>query len=328
MDSRTRNVLTILTAALTVAAAIISAVSDGSIILKAIGVAGLLAVIVLLLLLIAILQFGRIRRLFVRHPIISRLSVLLFLPAYSVLLTLFNFELRIEVSLSIALLMCTVLLSLFVLERFKIESSFSTHYLGEFPDDLSVLVEITESARDSIEILTDLFAYGAFSAPELHETLVQALLTRTRKDRNLRVRWSAYTDEVAESSVSLQLGLARLAADKAAEMAFLRGPAMQKYLNYYRGEKRPENVEEFMRGVLHTRNRSARKRLSEIGCKIQDLVSLPLPIHAWVVDDRVAVFSLMVRNGSGHREYTFLTRDPILLKTLGELMATYTGSDR
>ena len=63
----------------------------------------------------------------------------------------------------------------------KIVSQLSTHYRGDFPDQIRLIAEGIENCRKSLVIAVDIPAYGVFSDPEAHGDYMAAILGKVLK---------------------------------------------------------------------------------------------------------------------------------------------------
>ena len=215
-----------------------------------------------------------------------------------------------------------LILLLLVIERFRIDTRLTTHYLGEFPENLPAIVDAVKDARFSISILSDVFSYGAFSAPSLYEMLGLTLRQKKTSNKALEITWCAYSDKKAEASVRQQFALANITPGSSAEKEFIGSGKMASFTHFFEGI-RPTSIEDFLEKVLRQMNNRMREDLRTIGCKVNGGFESDFPIYIFLVDRRLAVFSIHIRDGSPAREATFLTQDPVLLNVIEDVGKLY-----
>jgi hypothetical protein len=281
-----------------------------------------LALSLLLLAVLLILQRDRVRLIAFRWPVKSRIGTVTVVPLLAGIVATVGFDAAPPLSATIALLAAVVTTALFVAELFQFSTHATTRYLGPFPDNLPTIIDELQTARSSVCILTDLFAYGAFSSPTLFQTIVNTIHYKRVGPRKVPITWCAYSDAKARESVIKQLSLANIGPGTTEEGKFLSSDNMRAFLDGFNFDE-PKTLQEFLDIALTKINSDTREQARVLFCKIGAHIQEDLPVYIWLIDDRVAVFSVHVDVTDGQQEYmredTFITHDPALLLVLRDI---------
>lgn len=222
---------------------------------------------------------------------------------------------------SLATLFCLVItLSI----RHAADTRVTTSYLGDFPSNLPVLLDLIASARFEILALTDVFAYGAFSAPSLFAELQKNIRER-KLAPDMRIVWAAYEPHRAMESVRHQLEISGIEAGHPKEIQFLTSDRMLRFLQRNPGLNPPTSLDNFLSSVLTRINDAFKDEMGRIGVSVNTTVNSPALFHIWIIDRRVAVFSIVSENPNAFLEETFVTRDPALIAVLRRVGSPHWG---
>jgi len=196
----------------------------------------------------------------------------------------------------------------------EIVEASSTRYLDSYPVFLPTITTILDSARDSIRIACDVPGYGMFSNYEWFVNYQSAL---KRKAGLADVRMTVFSRAWRDSITRLQF------SDRSFE-TFRRTPRFREFLTRFGKDSLSiQTLPDLMR-VIEDQEVTV---LNEFrGVKRREHRSR-FPIFLWIVDDRVAVFS-MPKLSAGAGEAGFRTYDPKLIGELKRIFDTYwTESD-
>jgi len=269
-----------------------------------------------------VLLWDRLIFWFARYPTISRVTLWAVVVAITLFIVAVQLKRPTGEIIQWVILVSLVVIGLTVMQRYSLETRATTQYLGKFPENLPTLIEIVEGANTSIKVLTDVFAYAAYSATANYNRLMIALEKRIETNK-VNLTWCTYNKEKAKESVMKQLRLAGVVENSKEAKEFLGSEKMKEFVDTFKGIQPPRTILEFFETVLEGRNEETRKRLGDKGCQMQPIVSTELPLYIWLIDDRVAIFCVPIKEENFVREDTFITRDPTLLSVLTEVGNLY-----
>lgn len=216
-------------------------------------------------------------------------------------------------------LVTMVVVGLIVIERYSLDVRATT-YLGPFPSEMPIVIEIIKGASKSIKALTDVIAYGAYRSSDEYRDLIRAIEDQCRK--KVSVTWSAYSLDKAKQAVAEQFEFTKLERDPIATSNFLTGKDMHDFRRTFGGVE-PKTIPEFLDKVLVKRQEVTLEQLNASGCSIQANIETKIPLLIWLVDHKVAVFSLEIKERDSSGTHAFLTRDPHVLSVLEKLGNLY-----
>ena len=216
----------------------------------------------------------------------------------------------------------TIVVLLLSLESFR----RGTTYNGLFPDNIPDIIDLLDGAQSSVTILTDVVAYGAFSAPVHHEKLIRKLINKRREDK-VTVTWRSYDEQSAKQHVRDQLRLTGIRDGSKEEQDFLKGKSVDRFLDTFQGYVRPSSIGDFLDNILLKRNADVAGALTDAGADVSAVVSAPIPIYFWIIDNRRAILSFPCKGAAGLREDTFVSNDHSLIAMLRDIYRS-TGESR
>lgn len=204
----------------------------------------------------------------------------------------------------------------------KIEEGLSTKYLDEFPKFIPEITRIISDAKEKVYILCDYPAYGCFTDSK---------------------EWQAYDNKLLEKKINkVPISVITNTAKKRKEMIKQQFDPIEwkkwledegniiKMKNYFLTQgKDPndvskiQNFDEFLLTLDESDESVLRKTFTDNVVE-KFLTDELIPINLWIVDEKLAVFTLPSYSTSGKRtEFGFRTSDKKLLSSLTELFKTY-----
>ncbi|HEX5053044.1 MAG TPA: hypothetical protein VFZ65_14815 [Planctomycetota bacterium] len=318
MDDRSRRALTALAGVSGAITTILAAVEDTQ---KAIGVKPLTAAS-LVLVTVAVALGGRTLRTWIRHsPVTTLMSVATTGASLIVVNARLIHGLSWEMTMLMVVIGLIVVVMIFLGESVRTIHRASTEYVGKFPADLPYLAEYAAAAKKSIIVVTDVIAYGAFSAPDLHSLLVAELGKAAR--RGVRVVWYSYNDTATSRAVLAQLDLAGATDEDPRAQSFLKGPQVRQFVNYFQGFQEPATVNQFMTEMLLRKNDEAAASLRDAGVRVHRTIESGIPMYVWLFDETAAMISVRVAGVHGTREDCFRSIDPGVIAFARDIMSGY-----
>jgi hypothetical protein len=198
----------------------------------------------------------------------------------------------------------------------RITLSLSTRYIGTHPEHLESILNELRSAERSITIAIDSAAYGVYSDRFRHQQILDAIFNKASSGQ-VKVRMIVY-DRTGQAQIdAAQFTEARFAEEKALDR-------FRAYSNAHGGK------------IERVANLHAAFALDEQQTQLRLVKVVPLlicetpamyPMHMWIVDDRVAIFSV-ADHASYAKTATFFTRDGDLIKQLNVIFGSYLPSAR
>ena len=182
----------------------------------------------------------------------------------------------------------------------------AAEYIGNFPDNMERINELVSRAKRRLIVVTDLAAYGAFSAPEEHTNY--KLRLEEMKNNEVELSALVYSDEVARGSVGDQF---QKLLKETSLSDFLHSELMDRFVEK-NGIARPSDEREFLDMVVE-KNRIVRE--NEPFRNVTKCVAGRFPVFLWIRDNEEAVFSFY-NLGQESREVSFYTNKPSLVKIL------------
>lgn len=220
----------------------------------------------------------------------------------------------------------------------------STQYIGNFPDNLDEITSLVARAEHDIFIVTDVAAYGHFSNHDQFKKYVRALREKADSD-GFKVTVAVYDEKTWKSTIPSYFAKTPL-------QDLLRSPRTESYWNDV--EYREENST-FKKGTISNHCQFLQRLWEdELFYRkwvpgVSREVPVELPIRAWVIDRKEAIFTLQavdseqadldsaffppddpacndlvmnqVRRTAG--EVSFLTRDGSLVAAVLDLIENY-----
>jgi hypothetical protein len=207
-----------------------------------------------------------------------------------------------------------------------VAGEMSTHYIGTFPKHLDDIIALADRAHEKLCIMADCVDYGSFSAPDIHQKSLEAIIKCIR-ERRVKVQLVLHGEPVHISSSSPFY-------DKTFEQLkddpqFME--CLSSYLALHHQATRPTTDEEFRKMLLDAHERF-QYLLLDAGAEIhkfkkkpdgQATRALEKPgVFFWLEDDEAAVF-LLALTGNEARGLAFRTRDGTLLKMFASTFTDY-----
>jgi hypothetical protein len=182
--------------------------------------------------------------------------------------------------------------------------SMSTRFIGTFPTNMRDIVELTNNAVSTLDILVDGSNYGGYSEPEQFRLYLNGLLG---KRRNLTVRMLVYNRDLSKKSSLLQFPLADFEKLPNKDNRY-----KEFFEDYNPGIEKPKNGDNFINLLLQRQSDYVRE-LAIAGVNIKT-VAEPSMMFLWLKDNEEAVFSFLHTDVSVE-EIAFRTRDGHLINT-------------
>lgn len=191
----------------------------------------------------------------------------------------------------------------------------STRFVGVFPDSLPTITQLINSANQSVEVLTDHVAFGAFSAPE---DFAQYRIALTSAATRASVTVIAFSANVREAALQAQFK-----STQPLEKSFFdpESPRWVKFHRFNSNTMVPTDWAGFL-GLVKQLNDDVAKVLSGSGVTVHKTEE-EAPILMWIVDRKIAAFSFHNREG---KEIAIATSDPQILAMLNETFMYYKDS--
>ena len=198
----------------------------------------------------------------------------------------------------------------------QISANLTTQYIGQFPTFMPKIVEALAEAQDTISIATDFPGYGIFSNHE------QYIAYKTAIERKV-------LDELEITMVVLnKKERRRLHAIQFRDMTLeeLQNPNNASFDNFLRWSRRERgeirDMKDFATALGEEQTRALKQDFRGVNRKE---FSGNMPLYIWIVDDKIAVFSIPALAG-GAREGAFLTRDHRLISELHTIFKNYAAA--
>lgn len=194
----------------------------------------------------------------------------------------------------------------------EIARSMSTHYIGLFPEHLAEIISLAARSERTLSIMADCADYGSFSNPESHEKLIRTIKdVARRKNGKVTVRLLLLGQPAHISRSSAYWG--KRFEDLLSDQEFCR--CLERYLEFHKGLKRPQNDNEFKEMLLGQHER-VEKDLEDANVIIKrhpDPGPETSGLFFWIRDDVEAVY-LYDHTAPTAQGLAFLTRDSTHLK--------------
>ncbi len=201
-------------------------------------------------------------------------------------------------------------------ELANVQSALSTRYLGQFPHFLSVIVQELSRAEESIVIFCDVPAYGFYSDPK--DALAYQYTLALKSAEGKRIELTCLEAETRERYEREQF------TEKVWDQWSSDHHAREKVIDFLasRSIDNPEQAtwETFIKALdeVHA------SFLHDVFGRRANEVSLDIPLYFWMIDGRIAVFSIPVLSDKeGWHEYGFITADHALIQAFREMPARY-----
>jgi hypothetical protein len=194
----------------------------------------------------------------------------------------------------------------------ELRGEVETHYLGRFPEFMGDIVELLNTATESIMIFCDLPAYGLVSAPEGSRSYLQEIKANAVKPKP-KVRMLHLNGNGRRASLDIQFfdWATSLTNSKVAGFAGRSwGPSA-------------DDRESFIKLVEEEQGRVL-DELHSAGVEALDTPQL-MPLYFWIVDGKKAVFALTEFDADAH-EVGFHTNSGRMIKALEGIFIRYEHS--
>lgn len=200
----------------------------------------------------------------------------------------------------------------------EISKSMSTACLGTFPKHLDEITKLVERSHSRLCIMADCVDYGSFSAPSLHESVLQSIKVARGKKPEVKVQILLCGDwqHFSRSSPYFGKKYEDLLTDPELKDAFVA--CLNNYLAYHPTFRRPSNDKDFIEMLQHYQA-SVWEQLNAVGVEKHQLDSKLIEsqnfpgVFFWMEDDVNAIF-LLSHAGVKAQEIAFRTRDARLIE--------------
>ena len=164
----------------------------------------------------------------------------------------------------------------------------STRYIGRFPDNIDEITNLISRAEHDVLIMTDVAAYGHFSNHSHFQKYLRALDAKA-EDSEVIVRVAVYSEKMWKSNIP------SFFAGRDLEEDLKNAPRIEPYwkdLRYREGSGR--YTFDSITNHCHLMQRLWEDELfyRKLVPGIDYQVPVPIPLRAWVIDHKEAIFSL------------------------------------
>jgi hypothetical protein len=186
--------------------------------------------------------------------------------------------------------------------------SMSTRFIGSFPANMSEVVDLTESAQSSLDILVDASDYGSYSAPEHFRNFMNSVMRK--RGEKVVVRMLLYEEGLGHENCAEQFPEGKFEKT-------IKTPEYKRYFEEFNpGLKTPTSGEELLQ-IWFERARDYTHELEVSGVQVR-YISERSVIFLWLKDRQDVVFSF-TNADSTVDELAFRTRDGHLVNTFHRL---------
>lgn len=197
----------------------------------------------------------------------------------------------------------------------SIDSSLSTKYIGEFPVYCHDIVRLLEKATNSIDIICDVPGYGQFSNPDAWINY-KSELERKIAGTNLTVRIVTLNKSRRTELYQTYFPSDNDMWQKSLEDAHFRNNVI-RFSQQYMGSKPLSEItwNEFLQVTETEQDMFLNHDLrhAEQG-EIDTLWEMP--IYAWIIDSKEAIFVMRILSDGEDMEYGFITFDGRIVTAL------------
>jgi hypothetical protein len=198
----------------------------------------------------------------------------------------------------------------------------STRFIGQFPKNLSDILQVAKQANDHFEAMSDYVSYGYFSNPDVFDDLVRQLEDLVK--RKVQVRMLIYAQDLAKQSYSKQFTLEWFedSLKKKASPLFRFCQRFDKplYESLMKWEKYQDSqqLRRDFEALMFDRQMFYLKDLIERGVTVRK-TKARLPFFFWCEDSHEAIFAFLHEGvpvppgAEGLTEVSFRTRDSSLV---------------
>lgn len=200
-------------------------------------------------------------------------------------------------------------------------------FVGVFPENLSAINDLIRKTKIRLVVVTDVCAYGGFSAPAKFTDYRESLKRLVRN--GVSVEMHVYDQQLQDATAKAQFDLSN--PNHAAQMFddLRQSATFDNFLSYHRGDKppvvEPKSFGEFLALVAAQHARCV-EDLTKSGIDLRRDVHSHLPLFIWLRDDTEAIFSVY-NLGHRSREISLHTEDPRLINLLREVADTTNPTD-
>lgn len=197
----------------------------------------------------------------------------------------------------------------------NVEKSLSTRYLGNFPIFLPDIVDLVNSAKDSVIVFCDFPGYGDFSDPVHALDYIQALERKFAENVTIEVtcldaasRARFLQDQFPEAQ------WAEWQKDEA------KSERMLKFLTT--NAKLPDPSKAKISDLISAMHQVDEQLLTRPALQKSHTTALHIPLYFWLVDSTRAIFSIPALTADAV-EYGFSTSDNALIQALLDMRKRY-----
>jgi hypothetical protein len=196
-----------------------------------------------------------------------------------------------------------------------VQSSVSTQYLGKFPRFVADIVNLVNSARDSLVVVCDYPGYGEFSVPAQALEYQQAL--QRKKQAGVNIDFTCLDADFRKKNIADQFSSGEWsnwqndASKKEEALRFLRSTSDHSKIDD------PSTLE-----LVEALHEVDERLLREPYLKSVRQIALHMPIYFWIVDGQKAIFSIPTL-APGAYEHGFITSDHALVQALLDMRDRY-----
>jgi hypothetical protein len=189
----------------------------------------------------------------------------------------------------------------------KLAKSMSTRFVGNFPLNMSEIVDVVANTDDKLDIMCDVAAYGHYSQPVLFANYRRHI--QDKRDAGHVVRLVIYTTDMYEN----------VFRDQFPTLKFEHEQGTDRFKTFFRNNRHlraPASYDDFVK-IIHEEQTTILRVFQNSGVKIKTTTNSRL-LSIWLEDEEDAVFGFQ-NPIDPLKEVSFRTRDGNLIKVMHEI---------
>lgn len=203
-----------------------------------------------------------------------------------------------------------------------ITESLSTRYIGPFPEYLSSVIDLVETAERELKIVNGNPTPAYFSAPRTWMDYSHAIERRARS--GIAVRVVCGVERQRRQRLAQQFPTSN---EEWRGWITKNHSKVREFLRFRYPDTSPEDLDHstFLDSLLATQRDMLRQSLQEKGVKVLEIAQV-VPVQVWIADKSRAVFCLqsLRKDALGHGVFT---SDPRFVAALHSMLEFYESSE-